>query len=628
MKCFFTLLSISAAAVMLAGAGQAEPIDLGTIEVLANRSATDDAKVGSTVNKVSSQEIKSKSQPAITDYLATLPGVSVSSPGGVGQETTLIVRGADKKYVKTLVNGIDISDVTATQVQPSIEHFLADGVSEIEVVKGSQGTLYGSDAVAGVIGISTLGEPEEGLHAEWGAEAGSFSTFRSHAKVTAAGNGGKMALSLSGMNTDGISAAEEHAGNHERDGYENLGLTFAGEQQMNDTLTLFASAVAITSASDYDSYAWTAPYQPVDDAVNRSEGNRMGARAGARLNTFDGRLEHTVSAQHFETTRDNYELFGTYSYSGQRDKIDYQATLNASGALKLLGGADYEWQGAEATTPWSTLDGRAWNRGVWAEAILTPVAGLSLTASTRLDDHKTFGSHTSWRTTAAYLFTSGTRLHGSLGTGFRAPSLYELYDPQYGNTGLKPEKSLSWDAGLGQSLLDGRLTLDATLFRLDTKDLIDWVFVGVDPFGNYLGQYQQVPGKTTRHGVELSANWQATDWLTLTSSYTYTRAEDASGARRPRVPKHDVALAAIVTPADQWTVSATAHYVNDTTDVMSGAPVKLDNYFLLNAKVAYQLADNMEVYVRGENLLNQDYQVIKGFGTPDISAYGGLTVKF
>lgn len=618
MKTFSFLLALGAGAAAIMGVGQAEPIDLGTIEVIANRSATADTKVGSTVNRVSQQEIKTRAQPSVADYLATLPGVSVSAPGGVGQETTLIVRGADKKYVKTLFNGIDISDVTATQVQPSIEHFMADGVSAIEVLKGSQGTLYGSDAVAGVIGISTLGEPEDGLHAELGAEGGSHSTFRSHAKVTAAGNGGKMALGVSGLNTAGISAAEEHAGNPERDGYKNFGLTFAGEQQMNDVLTLFGSALSISSTADYDDDGAS----PRDNPFNETSGTRQGARIGAKLNLLDGRVENIVSAQVFNTDRDihSVSIFGPYdaNFDGTRTKIDDQLTFTVNDSVKLLAGADHEWQSAAITDNYGTdFNARAENGGLWTEAIVTPLEGLSLTGSLRLDDHSQFGSHTTWRATAAHLFSSGTKLHGSLGTGFRAPSLYELYDAYAGNPGLKPEKSFSWDAGVGQTLMDGRLTLDVTVFGLDTDDLIDYSFA--------TWSYVQVPGTTRRSGVELSAGWEANDWLTLNAAYTFTHTEQADGARRPRVPKHDLALSAVITPAEKWTIAATARYVNDTIDTGN---MKLDNYFLLNARVAYQLTDNTQVYVRGENLLDQDYQVIKGYGTPDLSAYGGLTVNF
>ncbi len=619
MKSVSMIFYLSSAAIALAGVALAEPVDLGTINVLANRSATEDAKVGSTVNTVSEKHIRMTAQPTVADYLAALPGVSVSSPGGVGQETTLIVRGADKKYVKTLFNGIDISDTTSPQVQPSIEHFLADGLSEIQVLKGSQGTLYGSDAVAGVIGMSTLGQPEDGIHAELGAEGGSFATFRSHAKVTAAGNGGKMALGVSGMNTKGISAAEEHAGNHERDAYKNIGLTFAGEQQMNDVLTLFGSALSITSTAAYDDSG----NPPLDNPDNETRGTRQGARAGAKLNLFGGRVENITSAQVFNTDRDihSVSLFGPYdgNFNGTRSRIDDQLSFTVNDALKLVAGADYEWQKA-TITDFAVASHDASNGGLWGEAIITPLAGLTLTASLRRDDHGQFGSHTTWRTTAAHQFGSGTRLHGSIGTGFRAPSLYELYDAWSGSPDLKPEKSFSWDVGLGHTLLDGRLTLDATLFGLDTDNLIDYSFVTF--------RYQQVPGTTRRHGLELSAAWEASDWLTLTAAYTWTHAKDASAVRRPRVPKHDLALSALITPAEKWTLAATARYVHDTVDVVAGNSVSLDDYVLLNARLAYQLTDAMEVHVRGENLLNQDYQVIKGYGTPDIAAYGGLTVRF
>jgi vitamin B12 transporter len=614
--CLYAGLSLCALAAVAPAV--AEDTDLGTIIITANRTATEASKVGSTVVTIGAEEIEARGDEELTDFLATMPGVSVSANGGMGQESTLVMRGADKKYVKTLFNGIDVSDVTAPQVQTSFEHLMAGGITGVEVLKGSQSMLYGSDAVAGVIGVSTLDGIEEGIHARISGEYGSFGTRRGLVSVTGSGNDGKFSAVAQGIGSNGISSAEEHDGNSEEDAYRNITGTVAGEQRINSVVKMFGSALLIDSNSEFDD-SFPAP---TDNSDNETEGTRRGARAGAQVDLMDGRFENIFSAQIFETDRDLHlvSIFGPYdaNYLGLRRKVDYQGKFTASDMVTVMAGADYEWQDATITDAFSTFQADATNAGLWSQVILTPVENLTLTGGGRLDDQSQFGGHTTWRATAAYnVSQTGTKIRGSVGTGYRAPSLYELYDTFYGNPALKPEESISWDAGVDQALLEGRLNLSATYFVLNTKDLIDYDFL--------TSRYVQVPGTTKRSGVELSASFGVNDRLNLQAAYTYTKAEDASGTRRPRVPAHDVALIATWRPADDWTVTTTARYVADTVDTGN---VKLDDYVLVNARIGYQITEQAELFLRGENLLNQDYQTVNGYSTPDISAYGGFTFEF
>ncbi|MEE4238071.1 MAG: TonB-dependent receptor plug domain-containing protein, partial [Anderseniella sp.] len=217
LKSALTRAALPLVTLALAAPALAQSVDIGEILVTPNRTKTDKAKVGSTVETVSSEDIKQQSLPTVQDYLAQEPGVNIATQGGAGQETTLIVRGADKKYVKTLWNGIDLSDTSAPQVQVSPEHLIIGGVDNIEILKGSQSTLYGADAVAGVIGISTLGDFEEGIRYIVSGEAGSFGTFRGHLGTqAAAADGSRFAAGVTGLTTDGISAADARNGNPER----------------------------------------------------------------------------------------------------------------------------------------------------------------------------------------------------------------------------------------------------------------------------------------------------------------------------------------------------------------------------------------------------------------------------
>lgn len=629
------LLLTTSCVLTAATVAGAQEIDLSEIVVTANRAPTEASKVGSVVEVITKEDLEAQDKAMVIDYLTLVPGVHVALPGGTGQESSLSMRGADKKYVKTLFNGIDISDPTSTQVQTPYQNLLAGGIGQIEVLKGSQSTLYGSDAIAGVIGISTLDGIRSGVHHEIGAEAGSFGTWRGGYSLTGAGETGRAAFNARGLSTNGISAALANGSlpvdtdptSLERDSFRNVNIDFAAEKQINEYLSVFGSALYINARGDYDDSG----NPPSDNEFNTFKTEQRAGRAGFNLDLLDGRLKNTFSFQASDIDRDlnSESVFGPFDarYYGVRTKADYQGSYETTDWLTLQYGGDYERQSAHTTNNYGSDDKADFNlAGVWGQAVLSPVENLTLTAGIRHDEHSVFGGYSTYRLTGSYLFSgSGTRLHSSFGTGFRAPSLYELYDPYAGNDALKPEKSVSFDVGVEQTFMDGRLVADATYFLLNTDDLIDYDYA--------TSRYVQIPGETKRSGAELSMTWQATEWLDLGAAYTYTHTREQSGARRPRVPEHDIALVATVRPAERWTVTGVVHGVVDVTDRISPsygtfADVPVDDYLLVDAKVSYKPNDDTEFYVRGENLLNQKYEVVKGYGTAGAAVYAGFKARF
>lgn len=620
-------VSTASALALMAGAAQAQ--DAGTAEtgvttleaisVTANRTPTEKGKVGSKVDEVTKDEIEERSFLSLTDYLTRLPGVSISSNGGIGNTKRIFIRGAPGKYVKTLYNGIDISDPANTQVQTHFEHLLTGGIAGIEVLKGSQSTLYGSNAIAGLVDVTTLGEVGDGIGHTVELEGGSFGTVRGRYGLAGAGGGSRIAANASGFRTDGISSAD---GFPERDGYDNLTLDLAAEHRINEAFSVFGSLLYVDARAAYDD-------DGADNLVNQGVSEMMAGRVGFNLDLMDGRLKNTVSVQGFQMDRqDTTEFFGAIStarYVGKRQKFDWQGSFEVNDAVLLQYGADHERQQADVVA-WSSVDGKYDLSGVWGQAVISPVENVVVTAGLRHDEHSGFGGHTTWRGTASYLLDGlGTRLHASAGTGFRAPSLAELYETPSGNPGLRPETSTSFDFGVEQSFAGGRFTADVTYFQLDVNDQI---------VSRWPAPYEQVPGTTRSRGVEASFAWAATGWLDLAGSYTYTDSRMENGERNLYVPRHALVLSASARPAEKWTVSADLKYVSGTVGAVFPPPtfaqtrVAMDDYVLLNARVAYQVTDSTQIYVRGENLLDQDYQVIPGYGTPGIAAYAGFKAKF
>ncbi|WP_173932054.1 TonB-dependent receptor [Chelativorans sp. Marseille-P2723] len=617
------------AIALVAGTAGAQDHDLGVIVVTPNRAPAALAETGSSVSVISREEIEEQSMPLVTDYLDLLPGVSTTSPGGPGTETSLSLRGAPRRYAKTLFNGIDISDPTNTQVQTSYQYLLSGGIDSIEVLKGSQSTLYGSEAIAGVISLSTLGDIDPGVSHIIAGEGGSFGTARAGYGLRAATTQSRLSFNATGLHTDGFSAA---ASGTERDGYENITMDIAGEHEFSDMFSVFGSALFIDAEAEFDD-AFSIPPQDDPFHANRNKSRQLAGRAGFNIDLMDGRLKNTFAVQGLALNRDIHteSSFGPYNadYKGERFKAEYQGSLETTEWLTLQYGADYERQNAQFTDDAGSLpiNASANNTGFWGQGLLTPVEDLTLTLGLRHDEHSSFGGETTYRASASYLFSAtDTRLHASFGTGFRAPSLYELFAPPFyvggvpiGNPNLQPETSTSFDIGLEQRFLDGRLIADVTYFQLRIDNLIDCI--DVVPFEC---QYIQIPGTSTARGVETSLSYHVNDRLSLAGAYTYTHSVDQTGARLPRVPRHSIGLMASYKPAEKWTISAAGKIAIDTVDTDDAA---LDDYFLLNAKVAYHPTDQTELYLRVENLLDQDYQTARGFNTPGFSVFAGFKAR-
>lgn len=578
-------------------AQDATPLE-GIVIYSANRTPTDAAKVGSSVEVITEQELAGRSQTYVKDYLETLPGVHFTQDGGPGQSSGIQLRGAGKSYVKVLVDGIDVSDPSGTQNAAVFEHLLVGDVSRIEVLKGPQSTLYGGDAVAGVITIETKRARTLGFSQSGGAEYGAYNTWRgAYTAGYLSSNGSNISLSVQGVSTDGFSS---FAGGTEDDGYKNLTFSGRGEYYITPAFKLFFAARSMRVEGDYDGWGVDEP--------NRFKSKQTAGRVGAEFSTFDGAVKHTIAVQGTTIERDYFASWPG-AFDSDRIKGEYQSVIRFNGSLSLLAGAD--WERTRAETNEFVSRESADIGGAFAQLVFEPVKGLALTAGGRIDEHSTFGDFTTHRFTGAYLIPgTDTKVRASYGTGFRAPSLYELYHPFYGNLNLLPEESEGWDIGIEQRLLNGRLVLGATYFDLDTLNLIQWVGSG----------YNQVLGTSERHGVELSASLKVTSGITVTSSYTYTEAEGPNGARLVRVPRNSYVIGVDAQLTKQLHANVVARYVSDVLD----GGMKLDDYMLVNAKVSYEVSPGIKAYVRAENLLDEKYQTVATYGTPGLSVYGGI----
>lgn len=607
----FATLAIAGALAPVGLASSAvaqEGVVLEDIIISATRSPLEASKVGASVSVVTGEELARSGATFLGDALQRLPGVSFTQNGPRGTVSNLRLRGLRGQYVSVFIDGVKVSDPSQPQTTPDFANIPVMDVERIEVLKGPQSTLYGGDAVAGIINIVTRRPEKDGLSHAYRLERGGNATTQGVYSLSGSAEEGYITLSAQGIDTNGFSAADAEDGNSEADGLGFGALGFKGEYNLGPDSALFANLRVTRADADYDSGF------PISDADFRQETDTLSGRLGARWAMLDGRLENTASVQLFTIDRRNFDNFPRQSV-GKRYRADYLGQYRFSERFSLMFGGD-----AERTVAGSGDMRDAGIIGGFVQVLAEPIDNLSLALNARYDHHDEFGGFDTYRASAAYtIAATDTTLRASAGSGFRAPSIYELYEPGLGNTALKPEESLGFDAGISQGLFGSRLVLAATYFHNEVDDLILYRF---DPAGP---DYYQANALVRTQGLELEAKLTPVDWLSLDASYTYTDADSDDTNALIRIPVHTASAELILRPTQKLELAFNARMAAGADEPLG---TDLDDYVVVGANASYAHSDRLSVFVRAENLFDEQYQVVRGYGTGRRTFYAGIRGSF
>ena len=591
-------------------AGEAENFD--EIVVTASRRPQPISEVGASISVIGEKAIAAAQYTFVTDALRSLPSVSVNSNGAFGGQAAVSIRGAGTGQTVILVDGVQLNDVSSPGGSFNFGTLDTIGIARIEVLKGPQAVLYGSDAIGGVVNIITK-TGGEGFGGSVFGEYGAFDSFRIGG--TAFGGTERVGFNLSASysDTDGISKAD---GGTEKDGHENYTLRGRVTAQITDNFDLEAFGSYSDSETDVDGFG------PTDDDGGNlalSEEYLLGARANISL--LDGRFINTLSVEYSGIDRASVSAFGTFPGKGNRFNLDYLAVLEVTENWFVTAGAQHERFEAE-----SVSEGTSQNIDSVFGVVSYENAGLNVSAGLRHDDHSVLGGTTNGQLRAAYnIAETGTKIFANWSEGFKAPSLFQSLfvcspycsDPQQiPRTDLDPERSEAWELGIEQSLVDGDVRIGATYFNQKTKDLII--------FNSIVG-YDNVPdAKST--GVEVFVDAQVGDSLLFSANYTYNDAKDVQAdTRLIRRPLHKFYAAVNWTLTEEISTNASVTH-NGAIDDTAGA--RVDDWTVVDLRVAYKVSENIELYGRVNNLFDADYQVITGYGTPGIASYFGIRANF
>ncbi|MEM6382598.1 MAG: TonB-dependent receptor [Pseudomonadota bacterium] len=570
------------------------------------------ARAGSAVSVIDRDQIEQAGQVSVQEILRGAPGVTSTNSGGFGANTDVRIRGAEAQHTMVLINGIPVTDPTSTRNAFDFTMLPASIIERIEVLRGPQSALYGSDAIGGVINIITRQAPN-GLSATALVEGGSFDTHRQALSAGYGAANGSIFVHGGHVSTNGFSRRD---GNAEDDGARQWTGGFRATARLSETVEVDAAFDATDLESEYDRRS--------TDPAGGAERLSLNGHARISHSGFDGRWRQTLTAFGSSTDRQFIEPASVEDYEGSRIGIDYTGEVQLGSYGTFLYGATVEEQTADyVDNGVLQFSGDEVYWGAFALHQFSVGPNLHLSAALRYDDFAAAGDFVTFRGTAVYEIPSTeTRFHASVGTGAKAPSLRQ----RAATPNLRPEESIGFDAGVTQTLFDGRLTLDVTGFYQEIDDLI--VYTG--GFFGFASEAWDNVDEAEIFGVEITADARVVPGhLDARAHYTYTDARDAvSDDRLQRRPEHEAELTLIYTGIDKLRLSATAYWTGGEWFSRSRERTPLDSYVRVDAAASYQVHEHLEIYGRVENLFDAEYEEISGFNTPGISAYAGIRATY
>jgi vitamin B12 transporter len=656
-----TQLRVTGAALVLAllaqpVCAQDNAVALPPIVVSATTVPTSASELGSSVTVITGDDLQREQLRTVPDALKKVPGLDIVQTGGPGGQTSVFMRGTNANHIKVLIDGIDVGNPSITNGAFDFGHLLTCDIEKIEVLRGPQSGLYGSDAIGGVIAITTKkGEGPPRVTAT--AEAGSFGTFNQTASLRGSQANFSYAFNVAHFRSTDVPVTPLHllapGEKRNNDNYDNWTYSAKLGADLSDNLAVnfvarYTDAKLGFTGEDFRLFPLDFP-----EALQSTQRNHnFYSRGEAVWSLFDGRFKNYFGVNYTNqwdwTLNPNPDFFFAsplvsppITNLGERIKFDWRGEARLIPGQTVVLGLEHQSESLRTDSTGTvdpffnftqtTTTAKTGNKAGYVELQSEFAKRFFLVSNVRYDDNQSFGPHTTWRLAPAFIVPgTNTKLKGSYGTGFKAPTLTQLYvnNPSFNavaNPNLRPETSKGYDFGFEQPLFHDRVNFGVTYFHNDIKNLINNVF----DLSSFSFTYVNV-GAATTYGTESFASIAVTDQLKLRADYTtiVTRDETTGLGLRNR-PGHKESLSAIWSPNQQFTLSTTLLYVGRAVEFNRDGTiprVDSDAYTLVNIAGNYKVDDRVTVFGRIDNLLNRHYESPVGFNQPGFGAYGGIRV--
>jgi len=604
------------------------------IIVTAARSPLSIDGVGSAITVVDRSEIERRQARYVTELLRSVPGFAVSHSGVAGSQTQVRVRGAEANHVLVLIDGIRAND-PATGDEFRWEYLTTANIERIEIVRGPQSSLWGSDAVAAVVHIITRsGDTIPGLGGY--VEGGTQDTFNAALRGGIARNRWSIAGNAERLSTAGGNISRTGS---ERDDSAIETASIAAGYDVSEAWTVDIGARIVDAYSQFDAVDFLTTGLPVDSDV-ATEARQTTFRLGSTMGHKESRIQHRLRAHYYSST--NLDLVnGAEEGSTASDRVTlaYQADVHIGGHLLAIA-AEREETRFEQRGP-VIFGNPNQDQSMTVTSLIADFQGhvsdnFTWLTSARFDDNSEFDDALTGRVSLAWRLSHTLRLRANLGTGRKNPTFIERFgffpDQFAGNPALEPERSTSFDIGLDIAPHDD-VSLELTAFEQNLEDEINgFIF---DPVTS-LATAVNMSGASTRRGVEAAFRWMPAGDFGLSASYTYT---DSSEPDLPgnelRRPRHAGSVHADWRFADaRGGVTLTADYGGKRTDIFfppfpqSSELVTLGDYWLVDLTARYAVTPRATLFARVSNLLDTDYEQVYGYRTAGRNVYAGVQMNF
>jgi len=608
---------------------------LNDVVITATKTENSLRDLANSISVIDSAEIHDRNKITVFDLLKDEYGLNYNSQGGANKLASVSIRGANSNHTLVLVDGIELNMTNDPGNTYDFSFLPTDNVARIEVLRGPQSTLYGSDAMAGVINIITQkgnGTPKFSLS----SEGGSYGTYRGLADVSGSYDILNYSVAVSRFKTEGFSSASSNYGNTERDGSDNYNLTSRfGLNILQNTgpvdnldLNLFYSFSK--GNSDYDQQGGLHG----DDPTFVFHQQEYALRGEAVTSLLNGFWKSTLGTSLFRNVRTYSSDSTTYYpassrsfYQGNRIKFDWQNNFQLADWNLFIIGIETQNENANSEYYSGTyLDllpsNKSYNTGIYLQDQIK-YGNLFTALGIRTDKYNLFGSVTTYNIAPAYFIPeTGTKFKFTYGTAFHIPSLYDLYDPLYGNSSLQPEKNTGWDLGVEQYLNNNKVSLGLTYFSNQFENL----------FGSDSNYRTINIGKAETHGVEFYSTIEVTPTSKFKLNYTFMKSNELEGPDKDmsliRRPEAQIGFVLFNKFGNNLNTTFELIHVGERyDDNFSTYPtvrVKLIPYTLVNLSASYTLLSYLDIYGRVDNLFNTAYEEIYGYGVPALSGYLGF----
>ncbi len=635
-------------AVHAGGLHAEEPVRLDEIVVSGGLTPIEASSYGRAYSVVTAEEIEARQIRDAAEALRGLPGVTLTRTGAAGGLVAVRIRGSESNHVLVLIDGVEVS--APQNGEYDFSGLLAADIERIEVLRGPQSTIYGSNATAGVIAITTKGGRRGGYEAGGEFEAGTNESGYGLAWVRGGTDKLSASVSLAARHDGGFDVSDQPGGKDDTD--DNVTFNFKLDGDIAEDARAGATFRVTTRDSEFDQFNFGAATRDglVTEADDSATQREIFLSLHADFDALGRRIEHGPRLFYADVRTKNYTAgVKSSDAKGERFNISYRGTLAldaptldaADHTLTLLG--EFERESFENVDPTLVFDPSQLGRqerdiyGFAAEYRGSFLDALDVQLSLRQDLNDRFDDTTTFSAGLSYRFAeTGTRLHASFGKGVTNPNFFEQFGfipaTFVGNPNLKPEENVGGDIGVEQQFWGDRGLIDVTYFRERLQDEIVTTF---GPAPAFLSSVVNLPGKSKRQGVEVALSLTPLEGLDLEASYTYTDSEDAAGLRETRRPAHEGAVRATwrfdegraMLGADMRFVLD--NFDTDFTSASFGAnQVKLSDYAVFGLRASYQLSDQAELFGRIENLTDRDYVEVDGYATRGLTGFAGFRLTW